>query len=215
MNWHYLNLFLVTLLALPCASVAEIYKSVDKDGNVVYSDEPSQEQESELVELGPIDPPSTPTMIGQPRRDSLTGPDDGLNPEMREQLIREQQAAHGRRCKEARVALDVLHEGMPVYRVDDGVYRPAWSGDQYRGKREYLTDAMRDNAIDDELRKLAMNCKEPLDEDEQIEVGIKWRKAEHCAAARVDLEFLLRPDSRAANTSIEDAQRLVDQFCED
>ena len=46
----------VLLTCCPLASLAEIYKTTDKDGNVVYTDNPSPSRPSEKVKLKPITP---------------------------------------------------------------------------------------------------------------------------------------------------------------
>ncbi len=91
--------------------------------------------------------------------------------------------------------------------------RAAWTGDQYKGPRQYLDDSQREEAIHAEFRKLAMNCKDPLNEKEQDDAATNWLNSEHCAAVRVDLEHLLQPGSRSSDQSIADAQRMVNQYC--
>ncbi len=209
-----LIVLMLSILSVP--AMADVYKYVDENGNVVYSDELPPNVESEVVELEPYAPSSTPTPIGKVRRNGLKGEElEHVDDEYIEQLAQQQVKDHDRRCDEARVALEVLHQGMPVYRVGDGKYRAAWAGDTFEGPRVYLSDAQRESAIDGQIRKLAMNCKDPLNMDEQRKVSSDWMNEEQCQAARVNLAEISRPNSRAPDEAIEDRQRVVDQYCKD
>lgn len=209
-------LYVLLLSVLSVPAMADVYKYVDEDGNVVFSDEPPPDADSEVVELEPYTPSSTPTPVGIVRRD---GPEGGelehVDDEYIEQLARQQLEDHKRRCLEARVALEVLHQGMPVYRVGDGMYRAAWAGDTFEGPRVYLSDAQREDAISGQIRKLAMNCKDPLNKEQQQKASDEWMNDERCRAARVNLAEISLPNSRAPDEAIEDRQRVVDEYCED
>lgn len=203
-----------TILGVCGAAVAEVYKYVDEDGNIVFTDEPTENADSELVELPSYDPPSTPTPIGRIKHDSQPDQDRVPADEQHiDELVQEQISDHDRRCTEARVALEVLHQGMPVYRVGDGKYRAAWAGDTYEGPRVYLSDAQHEAAITAQIRKLALNCTDPLNEEQQEQASTRWYNEEKCMAARVDLEDLLKPGSRAPEQSIEERQKVVDRYC--
>ena len=218
MNFRPSFRIVVLLAGTPLAALAdaEIYKHIDEDGNVVYSDEPPASADSEVIELPNYDPPSTPTPVGRVGRRTLADKDLPSGPEVQEeQLINELEAYHERRCNEARVALNVLHQGMPVYRVGDGQYRALWSGDTYEGPRTYLSDAQRDEAINAEFRKLVQNCEDPLDMEKQSQASSGWINEEECRAAQVNLQDLLKPGSRAPDQAIEERQKLVDRYCAD
>lgn len=209
-------LFILLSVVLMAPAVADVYKYVDENGNVVYSDEPPPNSDSEVVELEPYAPPSTPTPIGRVTRDSEFSQDiEHVDPDRIDKLAREAERDQDRWCNEARVALEVLHQGMPVYRVGDGKYRAAWGGDTYDGPRVYLSERQREAAINGQVRKLVMNCKDPLNEEEQLEASEKWRNSERCEAARVNLAEVLEPGSRAPDQAIEDRQEVVDQYCKD
>ena len=209
-----LYVLLFSVLSVP--TWADVYKYVDENGNVVFSDEPPPNTDSEVIELEPYAPSSTPTPVGIVRRDGLEGGElEHVDDEYIEQLARQQLEDHNRRCLEARVALEVLHQGMPVYQVGDGMYRAAWAGDTFEGPRVYLSDAQRENAINGQVRKLAMNCKDPLNTEQQQKVSDDWMNDERCRAARVNLAEISLPNSRAPDEAIEDRQRVVDQYCKD
>ena len=55
---HVEKLILLVLLMSPgVTGAAEVYKSVDEDGNVVFTDEPPDGVDSEPVHLEPYGPP--------------------------------------------------------------------------------------------------------------------------------------------------------------
>ncbi len=208
------------LVAIPfvlCGvAVGEVYKYEDADGNVVFTDEPPPEVESEIVDLPSYDPPSTPTPIGRVKRERP--PVEELDPAEKrrvENLAREQAEAQGRRCTEARVALEVLHQGMPVYLVSEGEYRAAWYGDTYEGERAYLSEKQRERAIDGQLRKLTLNCADPFNEEEWTQTSNDWLNREKCMAALMDLELFLRPNSRAPVEFLEQKRVIVRKYCDD
>ena len=209
-------LFVLFLSVLSVPAVADVYRYVDENGNVVFSDEAPPNVESEVVELEPYAPSSTPTPVGIVRRNGVEGDElEHVDDEYIERFARQQVEDHDRRCLEARVALEVLHQGMPVYRIGDGMYRAAWAGDTFEGPRVYLSDVQREDAIDGQIRKLAMNCKDPLNTEQQQKASRDWMDDERCRAARVNLAEISRPNSRAPEQAIEDRQRVVDQHCKD
>lgn len=205
---------ITTLVALFGVANGEVYKYVDAEGNVIFTDEPPTAVESEIVDLPSFDPPSTPTPIGRVRHPPQPNRDlDNAERRRIDNLVQEQVSAYERRCTEARVALEVLHQGMPVYRVRDGGYRAAWYGDAYEGPRVYLSDKQRDAAIDDQLHKLALNCTDPLSEEQQEQASSGWLSEEKCVAARKDLELLLQPNSRASDELLEQKREIVNRYC--
>lgn len=209
--------FLITIpLTLFGVAHGEVYTYEDADGNAVFTDEPPVNVESEIVDLPSYDPPSTPTPFGRVRRTPQQGQGaDQAERQRIDNLVQDQLSAHERRCTEARTALEVLHQGMPVYWVRDGEYRAAWRGDTYEGRREYLGEKQRVEAIDGQLRKLALNCADPLNEEQQERAAKDWLNGEKCVAARADLEFFLQPNSRAPDEFLKQKREIVDQYCGD
>lgn len=204
------------LIVLFGTASGEVYKYEDANGNVVFTDEPPVDVVSEIVDLPPYDPPSTPTPIGRVSDISREQQDVGASERKRiDGLWQEQNKAHRRRCTEARVALEVLHQGMPVYWVREGEYRAAWEGDTYEGSRTYLDDEQRHEAIDSQLHKLARNCADPLNEEQQKQAADDWLRKEKCMQARKDLELYLAPKSRAPDDFLKQKRELVSRYCID
>lgn len=206
------------LMSIPFAlfgiAYGEVYKYEDADGNVVFTDEPPADVETEVVDLPAYGPPSTPTPIGRVRRPPAENPDiDEAERRRIENLAQEQIAEHERRCVEARVALEVLHQGMPVYWVRDGEYRAAWHGDTYEGSRVYLSERQRTEAIDGQVRKLVQNCADPFSEEQQAQASDDWLNEEKCMEAREDLELNLRQQTRATEDFLERKREKVRRYC--
>ena len=61
---------IISLLLLPGLSLAEIYKTFDEQGNVVYTDTPSESRPSEKVKLRPITPLPKPVYNYAPNSSS-------------------------------------------------------------------------------------------------------------------------------------------------
>lgn len=194
---------------------AEVYKYIDADGTVTFTDEPPTIVESEIVNLPPIDPPSTPTPIGVSTRfskqDQLSNDSGGQHID---DTPLEPHSASERRCTAARVSLEVLNQAMPVYRVRNGEYRAAWNGDTHLGHRKYLSEAQRQSAIDEQYRAMVTNCAEPFNDKHQEQAHRDWYNAEHCASAREDLRMILQPGSRTPDDAVEQKQKIVDQYCD-
>ena len=209
-----IGLFLATLVALTGVAHADVYKYIDADGTVTFTDDPPADVKSELVDLQPFNPPSTPTPIGVHRRSSVQAQVFGeVEVKRIDGLVQEQVSANERRCTEARVALEVLRQAMPVYWVRNSEYRAAWAGDTHVGHREYLGEEQRQSAIDNEYQALVNNCAEPFSEERQEQAHSDWYNAEHCKSAREDLEMILQPGSRTPDDAVEQKQKIVDQYC--
>ena len=56
--------YVLLFSVLSAPALADVYKYVDENGNVVFSDEPPPDTDSEVVELEPYAPSSTPTPVG-------------------------------------------------------------------------------------------------------------------------------------------------------
>jgi hypothetical protein len=125
---------LLATLALPLYA-AEVYRSQDADGNVVYSDRPGQGSERVFV--------ATPRISSTPRQPVATDPSatagssqpDALSGQIRvERTPAEVAAEKERNCVAARERAD-------RYSISQRLYRTLPNGE-----REYLSDAELDEA---------------------------------------------------------------------
>ena len=67
------RLLLVLLLAFPLAVSAQIYKTVDEDGNTVFSDSPPTGGSSEKVQLGTTNSAPPPPPVSRPEKAAAEG----------------------------------------------------------------------------------------------------------------------------------------------
>ena len=115
-------------------ATADIYKWVDEEGNVHYSDNPPQNAETERVQL-----PSTPDPKGDPsealrrrleqaEKAKVRRSEERLAASAAKEGKRAAQVARDQRCLETRMQLAVLQEQRPVYRDGQGRFRLQWGG---------------------------------------------------------------------------------------
>ena len=150
-------LILMTLLALAANVDAEIYKWVDEEGNVHYSDsEPPPTHEPELIEVmpGPSEDEikrakqRLEALMAEQEESKALGEKDRLERE-RQQVAATQVAIEKKRvCIRARQNLHELLMRRPVYYIDD------------RGERVFLDDEMHVAEIGRMGELIAENCLE-------------------------------------------------------
>ena len=137
-NLRLATLTILALAALPVLA-ADVYRSVDENGNVVYSDRPSG-QDTRRVELVVSAALSAPRPSAAASEGVLSGDAAGmqsedLTAEVRVEPTPEEIAAERtRNCA-------VAQERAERYRVSQRLYRTAANGE-----REYLSDAELDDA---------------------------------------------------------------------
>ncbi|MEZ5553190.1 MAG: DUF4124 domain-containing protein [Pseudomonadales bacterium] len=204
------------LLALASSAHADIYRWVDEQGNVHFSDKAPAGNRADTIVVEPPQVPETP--------------DEG---ELRRlQLIRDAQAAdryqadltaaspsaedgsaRAEACYQTRAQYFWLQREAPVYRDASGAYRSAWRNETYQGERQYLADAERAAAREDIRQQLLEVCDNPYDAEEMAQAQERWLAAELCASEQVRLDALLKPESRAGRDDIENQQRRVADIC--
>ncbi len=125
---------IVTLVLLAVASLygAEVYRYVDDDGNVAYSDRPvGQNAEAIIITTTP---PGVPPQAASAPQDDAGTPDETVQRERREPTPEERAADRAANCTIAR-------ERNERYSISRRLYRELPDGE-----REYLTDAEIDEA---------------------------------------------------------------------
>lgn len=216
-------MLVVTLLTLPVtAATADVYKWVDKNGAAHFSDIPPQGIESRHIQLSPTDASTTAPDEGELRRRRLLeNADSEATRRIKAQQARSaakqaQQAAELERkkhCLEAREALAVLQEKLPVYRDDEGKLRNSWAYDTYKGKRTYISDAARPAEISRVQEQIKRLCAQPDDEKKQDLARKQMIRSAYCAAARADLQALERPNARTPPQALEAKRKQVEFYC--
>jgi len=128
---RFLAWLALTLLAVPLLA-AEVYRSVDAQGRVVYSDRPGPD--AELVHVATAPPSTPPPQTRSASPPAEPGADD-LQGEVREERSPQELAAERERnCEVAQERATRYHRSQRLYRALPN------------GEREYLSDAELDAA---------------------------------------------------------------------
>ncbi len=185
------------LLASSSSLLADVYRWVDENGEVHFSDKKPASVQAEVVDIETRKPPSEPDE-GELRRLELV--------RQAEERFRETvklsppeapvQVDHDMACRNARRNFAALQEVMPVYRDDAGNYRPQWHGDYYQGQRAYVKDDERETVKRKVMADIRAHCADPADEDALYGAYDEWIASEHCEIARRAVERAARPESR-------------------
>ncbi len=199
---------LFLLLAMPLQ--AEVYRWVDEEGNVHFSDKKPVGRESQEVEVKAPVPAAEPDE-GELRRLELVREAQERFRETVKLTPPEEEAPFDRvgACRDARRNYGALQEVMPVYRAEDGNLRPQWQGDHYTGERRYIADEDRAAVQDQVWRDVHKHCDQPGDLEAMQRVYDDWIEQEHCEIARQRLAQAERHDSR---TPLDELQRLRKAF---
>jgi hypothetical protein len=137
--------FAVALFALPVH--AQMYKCVDANGRVQYSDKPQPGCRGGQVDIQPI-PPLSGQVASPPPAPSSTAQQDADF--KRRQMERERQdsfekSAQAERCQRVRQEIAWLSAGTRVSRINDA------------GERVYMDDATRETRLT-QLRQAVRGC---------------------------------------------------------
>ena len=213
----------MTLLALAANVDAEVYKWVDEEGNVHYSDQPPLDAESERVQLdyttGSNGDPSEALqrVLEQPETAAERRSEERQAASAGKEAERAARVAQDQRCLETRMQLAVLQEQLPVYRDEEGKFRARWRlrPDTYQGERKYLDDAARASEIERTQQHIRVNCQHPDDTQAQTLARTQWLRSEDCATARVELKELEMPSARTVTQELEEKREEVKRYCED
>ncbi len=143
------------LAAAPRQSAAEeVYRWVDDNGNVYYSDAEPLDVASDRVVIEPPDPEGA--MIERAAPEVAVS----LPPPV---PVRLETAGLGP-CALARQQLTLLHANIAIYRDDDGL----WQSGRQQNTRSWLADASRPNAIRSARSNVLSACSNPNDVAEEL-----------------------------------------------
>jgi hypothetical protein len=207
-------ILIICIMAIAGISLGAIYKWVDDEGRVHYSDKPTDKHKTKEID---VEPAPSPEEMDKARKRAEKLKQRSIEEPAKEtvdQSENENRLAQEQYCLEARQQLAILQEmHLPAYRDEQRKFRAKWKYDTYQGKREYLDDAMRDSAIEQAREKVAANCKHPDDAKEQELARKRWIRSEYCAKHRAELEALEQPSAHAVRQDLEKKRRLVKMYC--
>ncbi|OQX32297.1 MAG: hypothetical protein B0D96_00685 [Candidatus Sedimenticola endophacoides] len=119
-------LFLTVLLFGSVQALAKVYRWVDQDGNVVYSQVAPAQGEAEEVKVRPTPPASVPPAQppAESDKDGVGAPGTPLDPEEAEAFDREQALIRKQNCEAARQNLSLFQRiGNRLVKGSDGTYK--------------------------------------------------------------------------------------------
>lgn len=192
---------------------AQIYRWVDSEGRVHYSDQLPAGTAADRVELAPAPalPPARPA----------TGRSSGMPPPPAAASAPMPVAVPGpgrdQVCAAARMDLAVLSMDRPVYRDDAGALGVFWAvgsrPNYYEGEREYLSDPERRDLAAGLRSIVDRDCRVPDEAAAQAAAESAWLHAEDCRAMRHELEQLRRRQMRTAESDLARKERETEAFC--
>lgn len=214
-------LLLVIFSFFTFTASADIYKWIDKDGEVHFSDKPPQDRKSERIQVDTIKAPEQPDegelrrrrLLEQADRDSDLRLKAQQEKAAEKQAMNDESSAQEHRCLEARKQLAALRQQLPVYRDNEGKFRVKWKHDTYQGERDYLDDSKRPSEIKRVQEEITANCQNPGDEKQQDLAREQLIRSELCAAARAELEALEQPGAKTPRQTLENKRQAADKLC--
>ena len=217
-------LFTITLSIVTSTHAAEIYRWVDENGKVHFTDKkPGQEKQAEEVKPN-ISRPQEPDEGEIRRREYLKSADlIQAEKEAEERLARPERdrkladnvssRKRAERCEQARINYGVTFEEMAIYWTEWGSIRPMWVNDYYQGEREYIEDRERNGIRDEITQELYQYCDEPNNDEALWATYDEWIDSEYCRVEQIALEKALDPKSRTPDGEIERMQNRVHEYC--
>ncbi len=202
-------IFCLTLCLAGSAGATEVHRWYDSDGKAHFSDVKPLDIETTLVKIQP--PSSSQADTSQtPMIERASGSSGRVDPAGSHDIPLSELIGP---CTQARQQFAVLHEQMPVYRIEDGSYRPDWHGDTFRGTRSYLAKEERPAALSAARNRVLEYCSDPKDVKAELLAYNEWVEAEFCQVAMVRLEALEKSGSRASDSELEQQRSVVKEQC--
>ena len=193
------------------STAAEVHRWYDSEGRVHFSDTKPLDVDTVVLTIDAPTDSSSSTAQSPFASIERAAPNvqDEQTPGAQEMQISELIGP----CTQARQQFAVLHEEMPIYRTAEGLLRPDWFGDTYRGKRDYLADEDLDAAIGPARNRVLEHCSDPDDVEAEILAYNEWIEAEFCSVATVRLAAMERPCSRTSASEISRQRAVVEEQC--
>jgi len=207
----------VITLSLSIDSEAEIYKWVDSDGGVHFTDERPPDKGS-IVELDVPAAAATPDegeirRLDLVRRVQLEAKQEAGERQKQRESAQPSVNQYSSGCKSARHRWYALTQEIPVYWTDQLTVRAAWYGDTYTGNREYIDDAERATLVEQAAKDIVVYCPNGEVDDEQGSQYAQWLRAEDCLVGQVRLEAARKKSSRTSKSELAKFEQEVGELC--
>ncbi len=205
------SLVSVLLLSLtPTILHAQIYRWVDAQGNVHFSDvEPSKTVKAERITPDIKTPAAQPDEGELPRRTYLSLADE----KQPEPSAIKASTWNSQDCTTAHVRLGILEQQMPIYWTRSGVLRAHWTNDTYRDSRSYVSDEDRPVLLQQTQRDQSRYCGSDSGPQDWVDAYNNWVDSEYCAVARVALDTAQKEQSRTAQNHIDNILADIELYC--
>lgn len=205
---------LCLLVTVTCAQ-AEIYRWVDMDGKVHFSDEKPIEEEVEVVRSEMADPALVPDE-GELRRRAYLKSANQLpdTPSSDLQLQTNPNHIDAEQCQRARLEYSILREQVPAYWTPTGELRGHWANDTHRGGRDYISDEERGAEKNAAQERMNLYCINPNDEDALINVWNNYVDFVYCDEYRIKLERAHTRRSRTPRTELARMESVYRSKCD-
>ena len=210
------RVLLALFLLAPLQPSAQIYRWVDDDGNVHFSDKQPGGANGDRTETVELDVPEVrePDAGELRRRKLLRDAETEFNyrRDRESQIARSADMAASRThpgdvadrlCEQARIRYGVLSESMPVYWTTDKALRPAWANDTYQGPRAYVSDDDRPALKKSVREAMQQHCAQPDDWEAQELAYAWWEHSNWCAAFKVKIATAKLPRTKTSRSEIE------------
>ena len=203
----------VSLVVGSISTSAEIYRWVDDNGQVHYTDAP-QPNKGSKVELDITAPPAIPDE-GELRRRALLERAE-VEAEHKSAIEAENKApppvAPVERCLPARFAWYSLTQELPIYWSDAGEIRAAWHSDPYQGGRRYIDEDERQQLMSTTTQKINQHCPNGETDNADGSDYQRWLRIDDCIVSKAVLEEAKAPKARTTKGKLkklgEDVQRI-------
>lgn len=202
--------FIITATGIPMSATAEIYRWVDKQGNVSFSDKAPQNIKAEQLYLSPANaytatlpsPLPDPDPTRQITQSSTSKP-DALS-------------AAEENCGRLGLQLRTLKKQDAVYVDNKNMFRRNRENFSlgYVGSRDYLSDQQRQKETDKLEQTIKKHCGDTPDANKrQLEAMLKIKREERCGALKSRLQDLLKPAARTADSEIRNLKDEIELAC--
>ena len=220
-----MRMLLLLLIMLCTASAsAQIYRWVDENGKVHYSDKKPQQDRSVETVAPQIKAPSEPDEGGLRRLEYLKSAEQidaqreaeqrlaksGRDKELADGISRRKAAEN---CDDARVQYGITFEEMAIYQTEWGDLRPMWVNDYYQGEREFISDQQRPALREAITEQLYLYCDDPTNEELLWETYDRWIDSAYCRVEKTSLERALDPQTRTPDTEVERIRNRINEYC--
>ncbi|MEQ8690990.1 MAG: DUF4124 domain-containing protein [Pseudomonadales bacterium] len=194
---------LIAGLGYASAAAAQIYRWVDENGKVHFSDEKPVDKAADVVQPAIADPAPEPDEGELRRRSYLESANDPRYTPPPKSTPRQNSDIDPERCRRARVEYGILDEPVPAYRTATGELRASWSNDTHKGERRYIKDSERRAEQQAAWARMHQYCEDPQDQTAYVDAWNDYVDRVFCDEHQARLEHARTPRARTPRGDLE------------